>query len=1113
MNFATNASRLFTRFILISALLSACSSVLSAQEATGRIVGTVYDPSGAVVPGAHLVITNTATHVSRETSTDSSGYYQVLSLPVGSYTISADHKGFTSVTTSASALDINQSLKIDIKLPVGSTSETVTVETTATTVETINPTLGATVSSRPVQDLPLNGRNSLDLALLQPGVAPADNPGNGGAASANTAFSVSGGRNDSTTFILDGGNNNNLLSNGVVYNPNPDAIQEFKIITSNFEAEYGRSAGGVVTVVTKSGTNAFHGSAFEFNRNNAYNANRYFNNARGLSRNILKRNQYGGTFGGPILKDKLFFFAAYQGQRENQILSSAAVTPFSPAEIQGDFSASPRKSSIATFLQAHPFFQPNAALAAQGIMDPTKIDPVAKAYIQAGLIPAAIGNQIFQNPAQNNRDEITGKFDWHPTEKNSFNVLLGRSQNPNLNPANVPGFGTTTINHRQFANFTFTRILSPTMLNEFHATAQRNDNLQAVPAAKLPLPNALGVGINSDNPTGPTRLTFTGMTIGFSVQGPTSLIDNTFALSDTFSWTHGKHTMKFGGSFSPYQNNTLFDFFINGSFGFSTRNGARDTHANFLLGLPRTYTQFPAAPSNIRSKATYLFAQDEWKIASNLTLSYGLRYEYSTPKLDTAGRSFSVVPGQRSTVFPNAPVGLVFPGDPGVPKGANFPDKNDFAPRFGFAWQPFKSSKTSVRGGIGVFYDILKGEDNLQFNGQPPFFGFASFTYPSAVGAGPYTFMTNPFTSTGNPNPFPSRPPDHNVNITQAFGAFGDGGVFFVDPHLRTPYTYQYNLSVEQELPTRMVLQAAYVGTTSHKLTALTDVNPFDPATIHTATPHRILNETPGNTDSSFSFLEEFRNASDANYNSLQLSLRRQSPTSVPFLGTVYYTLAYTYSHNIDNASGFRNSTSTVPVFSPGLFRASSDFDLRHVFSFSGGWDLPFNRGPKRLVKGWSLYPIITYRTGYPLTVTADLATSKNDPGPSGAGDAGLTHANLIGPVLYFDPHRTQTFGGNTGAFFFNPGAFDNSNPTPPYGTAPRNLLRGPSRTNMDLALAKSTPLYGERVGIELRVEAFNIFNHTQFLNPDTNPDNTTFGQISSTYDPRILQLGVRIKF
>src|SRR5436309_74521 len=985
MSSASAFVRLFARISLICALAGVLSCVLQAQQNYGTILGTVTDTTGAVLTGAKITVTNTATHLTRETTTEKDGSFRVLSLPIGTYTVTVEKEGFNQEMSNAKTLEINQNLRVDIGLKVGSKTEEVTVEGAAVTVETVCPTLGTSISSRPIVDLPLNGRNMLDLALLQPGVAPADNPGNGGAASASTAFSVSGGRNDSTTFILDGGLNNNLLSNGVVCNPNPGTIQEFKIITSNSEAEYGRSAGGVVTVVTKSGTNDFHGSAFEFNRNDAYNANSYFNNAGGVKRNVLKRNQYGGTFGGPIHKDKLFFFASYQGQREKAVQSTASVTPFTPAEIQCNFSASTHKTSIVNFLNAHPFFQSNAALRAQGIIDPTKFDPVAKAYIAAGLIPVGAGPEILTDLRQDNRDEVTGKFDWNLSSSDNFNFLLGRSQNPLLIPGAIPGFASNTTNHRQFANIGYTHIFGPTKLNEFRMTAQRNDNLQAVPATQKPKPSALGVQITSDNPTGPTRLTLgSGLTVGYSVQGPTSLIDNTFSYSDTFSWTHGKHTMKFGGSFVPYDNNTLFDFFINGSFGFSTRNGARDTHANFLLGIPNSYTQFPAAPSNIRSKATYAFAQDEWKVFSNLVLSYGLRYEYSTPKLDTAGRSFSIVPGQRSTVFPNAPVGLVFPGDAGVPKGSNFPDKNDFAPRFGFAWQPFKSSRTSVRGGIGVFYDILKGEDNLQFNGQPPFFAFASFGFPSSlVGSGPYTFLTNPFTSTGNPNPFPSKPPDHNVNVTDAFGSFGDAGVFFVDPNLRTPYTFQYNLSIDQELPARVILHTAYVGSTSHKLTVLADVNPFDPKTLSSETPHRILNETPGNTDNSFSFLEEFRNASDANYNSLQVSLRRQTPTSIPYMGSVYFTLAYTYSHNIDNASGFRNFNSTVPTFSPGFFRTSSDFDLRHVFAFSGGWDLPFNRGPRRLVKGWSLYPIVTYRTGYPLTVFSDFSTAIDDPGQS----------------------------------------------------------------------------------------------------------------------------------
>src|SRR5438067_4450814 len=314
MTLPSTAIRLSLRFSFTLLLLSMFSCMLVAQQNYGKILGTVTDPGGAVIPGAKVTVTNTATRVSRDAITDKDGFYQVLSLPIGNYVVNVEKTGFKKEGTQEQPLLINQKLRVDLKMQVGSNIEVVNVEGQTTGVETVSPTLGQSITSRPILDLPLNGRNMLDLALLQPGVAPADNPGNGGAASASTAFSVSGGRNDSTSFILDGGLNNNLLSNGVDYHPNPDTIQEFKIITSNFEAEYGRSAGGVVTVVTKSGSNDFHGSAFEFNRNDANNATSYFNNAGGVKRNVLKRNQYGGTFAGPIHKGKRFFFASDQGQ-------------------------------------------------------------------------------------------------------------------------------------------------------------------------------------------------------------------------------------------------------------------------------------------------------------------------------------------------------------------------------------------------------------------------------------------------------------------------------------------------------------------------------------------------------------------------------------------------------------------------------------------------------------------------------------------------------------------------------------------------------------------------------------------------------------------------------
>lgn len=1131
-------NRSFGYFIpVLMALSLFCWRPAYAQDATGRVTGIIYDPSGATIAAAQITVTNVATQISRETTSDATGFYQVLALPVGDYTVSVEHQGFRSATTAASKLEINQTLKIDVKLEVGSTTESVVVEATTGTVETINPTLGSTVSERTVQDMPLNGRNALDLALLQPGVLPADNPANASGGTGGMQFSVGGGRSDSNTFVLDGGLNNDLLDNGVVYNPNPDSIQEFRVLTSDFTAEYGRSAGGIVTEVTKSGTNAFHGSAYDFLRNTAFDANDFFSNFNGEPRQVLHRNQYGGTVGGPVKKDKLFFFLAYQKQQLSEQAASSQVTLPTPAELQGNFSASPNKAAVASFLQANPFFQPNAALAAQGIIAPSSIDPVAQAYIKAGLIPtsnSASGAASFQNPLTDNPDEFTGKFDYEATPKDHFTVTLGRILEPELNPGpgGIPGYGSTTTLYSRFFNAAYSRTFSSSVLNEFRATAQRSDTLQRVPAVNQPTSTALGINIKSDNPTGPTQIDFPNAVIGFSIQGPSRLVDNTFAYSDVLSWIHGKHTMKFGGSFSAYQDNQVFNFEIDGQFFYSTSGAAGDPFANFLVGLPDTYDQGPAAPSNIRTKATYAFGQDEWHVRSNLTLTYGLRYEYSTPKSDTEGRTYSVMPGApQSTVFPGAPLGLLFPGDTGAPNGSNFPDRKNFAPRFGFAWQPFHDGKTSVRGGWGIFYDVLKAEDNFQFNGQVPFASAAfigNFQPQGPATTAGFGFQSDPFGSTGNPDPF-GQPLNHSVNFANTFGTFTSNGTgaTIVDPHLRTPYTYQYNLSIERQISNKLIARAAYVGSSSHGLTALVDINPFDPATLSSPNPQRFLNERAGNfpaftnsdpngvtppgfnpnvPNGSFGQEQEFKNASNANYNSLQLSLTQQT-ANVWKLGGMYYTLGYTWAHSIDNASGFRQGSSAVPFFDPQLFRASSDFDIRQYLTFSAGWDLPFNRGPQRLVKGWSLYPILTWRTGFPFTALGGFPVLDNAPGPSGAGDQELINANLVAPIQYVNPKTN-------GLQIFNQASF-NDNVVQGYGTAPRNIIRGPGRTNLDLSLAKVTALYRERITLELRVDAFNIFNHTQFQNIDNSAQDigSTFGQVISAYDPRILQVAAHLRF
>ena len=534
--------------------LVAVTAPVMAQNSTGRILGVVTDSQGLFLAGAKVTVTNTATNAHWEVVTESDGTYQVLNLPIGTYSVTVEQRGFKKAVTTPQELNINQSLRIDVSLKVGAINEVIDVKSESAMVETVVPTVGGTVTGAPVEDLPLNGRNVLDLALTQPGVTPAQ-PNTYGAASGipTGEFSVAGGRDNAVTYLLDGGDNTSVTYGAPVVDPNPDTVAEFRILDNNYTAEFGRSAGGVVSVVTKSGSNQFNGSVFDYLRNDALNANNYFNKdnpdpTQNSPRPILKRNQYGGTLGGPIVKNRAFFFFGFQGQRQNSVTVGSGLNVFTPSELNnGDFSADPNVATLVAFLNKHTYFQSDAAKRAQGIIDPSKFDPVAKAYINANLLPVTSSGFLIPNGASyDNREEYNLKTDISASGKDRFTLTLVKFHNPQeyafLHGAapNVPGFPGLMQFNNYFGGLSYLRTLSTTTLNEFHFTAQRDDNLLNFPGATKPGPSDLGVQITPDQTTGPPQILLaSGPQIGFNLNGPAHYADTTYLFSDTFTRTTG----------------------------------------------------------------------------------------------------------------------------------------------------------------------------------------------------------------------------------------------------------------------------------------------------------------------------------------------------------------------------------------------------------------------------------------------------------------------------------------------------------------------------------------------------------------------------------------------
>ena len=1159
----------FHRALLRCGFVFCFLAVLSGSawaQTSASIRGTVTDQSGGIVAGAKVTLTNTGTGIARATTTTSEGNYLFDLVQVGKYSVMVDKPGFAHFIQDGIALELNQNGRLDVALKVGQETQTIEVTSNVVQVDTTGAVLGKVENERVINDLPLLNRDTLQLGLLQAGVfAPDPDDGSG------NPFSVSGQRSESLTFLLDGGNNTDFLGNNIVVSPNPDAVEEFKILTNNYDAQYGRTSGGIVNQITKSGTNAFHGDLFEFNRNNFFNARDYFL-PDDQDKQTFKRNQFGGTVGGPIKKDKLFFFLAYQATRSVVGQTSPQLTVLTPAQRTGDF------SSLCGTYAAGACTDPNGTQLTNPITggiypnNQVPVNPVIANYIQDFLpLPNVGSNGFISSPnAAINDDQGIAHIDYTLGKNDtiSFVYLIDDTRqtypfqiiNGASTGGDVPiGSGFSTNFRDQIGAFTWTHTFSTTMLNEFRFAANRTATLQATPTDKT-TPSALGfTNVSPDDPNGaaPPIIYTNGFNLGPSPQGPTSLHDATFQWADNYSWTRDRHELKFGADFSRIRQNFHYDFYNNGSYDFTFGDFTGDETADFVAGFWDNYFQFSRASYGIRTGAIGLYAQDTWKVTKHLTLNYGLRWDYFAPQSDVHNNILGFFPGQQSTVFPDAPPDILYPGDPGTPnKALVYPDKNNFAPRIGFAWDMLGNSKLVMRGGFGIFYDIEDGALNLQFGGQPPF-GYVSNNFPNSYagvvgdtpGTGP---VADPFTPLQLTNPYP-------FTFTGAFLVPKISFAYTTFPHFRTPYSENFNYGFQWQATPNTLVEAVYVGSLGRKLISSGETNFPVPSVLQQqltnfgstnpecARPLAACVDFVGGPVLSgpesdpFAFPTGVQQLLTNFSNGLSDSHEFQLTVDKRFSHGFIFRAAYTLSKTIDLTSGFRaRSSEYTDPLDYRLDRGLADFDAPQRLVISGLWELPFDHGIengilKTVLGGWQFNAIASYQKGNPFTLFSNNNSSQQDQNPD------LSRPNVIGPTQYENPRNGQQVfpvdvpataanptpansncissdaadgnGNVTGAFWFNPTAYDCVNvPLLSFGDAPRNFLRGPGINNYDLSIVKKTKVF-ESKSVEFRAEFFNAFNHAQFLNPNTAGGSGTFGQITTDRNPRLIQFGLKFYF
>ncbi|HEX6730909.1 MAG TPA: TonB-dependent receptor [Pyrinomonadaceae bacterium] len=1058
-----NLRRLVFLFLLLNCFVYSAS----AQTYRGTIRGTIYDPNRAVVPGVEIKLTNRETNEERTVRSNDEGEYSISSLRPGPYQIETMAQGFAKSVREL-MLAVNQEARVDFDLGVTGHAE---VDVDATTnLKMDSASIGTVIDQNQIKGLPLDGRNFYELTLLVPGAVPAA-PGSAGSVRGDFSFSVNGAREDANNFLLDGVYNIDPKLNTFGVRPSVDAIREFEMLTSTYDASFGRNPGAQVNVILNSGSNDLHGSAFYFLRNAALDARNFFAPATESKPKYI-RNQFGGALGGPIRHDRTFFFADYEGTRSREGITRVTNVP-TAQERAGNFTQS---------LFGIPINPSTGLPFENGIIPDFFINPVGRAI--AALYPLPNRNVPFQNfvssPTQSDdNDSFDVRVDHRLTDRAdlAFRYSFGERDlfEPFTGPAfsTIPGFGDTVRRRSQNVMAALTQVLTPKLVNETRLAFSR------VAASVTQQASVLNsdVGLPTISPlardAGLSFITITGFSpLGDEGNNPQNSVTNVYQVLDNASYVSGDHLIKFGVDLRLSQQNAFRDVESRGRLQFSpfgqiTFNALGD----LLLGAPLlTSVARVDNPQHIRTQSYNFFVNDSFRIKRNLTLTGGLRYEYNTPPVDAR---------DRANVLDVATGTLVRVGTNGFPRSGFEPDRNNFAPRVGFAWTVGSDQATVIRGGYGVYYDQspLAPAEALYFN-SPFFDNNIFFSLPGL----PLT-LDNPF-----PTFFPFPLPDSALAIQR---------------DLRTGYMQHWNVNIERQLWEKSIVEVAYVGSKGTKLLTARDINQPQPSALPPGLPF-VPRPNPR-----FDDINLLESRGNSNYNALQARFQQR------LTGGLSALASYTWAKSIDDASNFFTSAGdpNFPQNSNNVSaeRARSNFDVRHRLSVSYSYLFPFGKGrtylsdsgwASTLLTGWETYGIVTLQSGRPFTVALLPEIDISGTGRSILGFGANDRPNVVGSPNVDNPTNERWF--NTAAFTFPiPGTF---------GNAGRNVLDGPGYQNVNASLVKNTRLT-ERFNLQLRAEFFNLFNHPNFNLPDNFLGSPTFGVISSAREPRHIQFGLKLLF